>query len=109
MARAGPHGARQSGYKTQSARIRRSPARPARTAPGPGYPCPDPASHVLMTKTPTMTVKAITVRAFDAFLLAPSRSRLAPVVARFQRRNQAKFQPSTSARTMAMVAAPAVT
>ena len=56
-----------------------------------------------------MTVKAITIRALDAFLFAPSRSRLAPVVARFQRRYQAKFQPSTSATTMAMVAAPVVT
>ena len=56
-----------------------------------------------------MTVKTIVIRAFDAFLLAPSRSRLAPVAARFQRRNHAKFQPSASATTTAMVAASAVT
>jgi hypothetical protein len=75
----------------------------------PGYPRPDPASHALMAKAATMTVKAIAIRALDRFLLAPSRSRWAPVAARFQRRNQAKFQPSASATTTATVAASAVT
>ena len=75
----------------------------------PGCQRPNPASHALMTKAPTTAVKAIVIRAFDAFLFAPARSRLAPVTARFQRRNQAKFQPSASATTTAMMAAPAVT